>query len=105
MGAAPSSPGSPDTHRTGSSDSGGVGTPEDPNASPPLVTPKGLSAASTPEAEDIAGFDLGRADEDELDFDAPPPKWATTPVMPKQPKRSGFFTAMRSPLKELVHSR
>ena len=58
-------------------------------------------AAATPPPPGDAG--------DDENFDADiydnPPAWALTPVLPKPPKRSGFFTAVRSPLKELERTR
>ena len=111
MGASPSSPESAPTQRTDfTSDSGGVQTPTLVGSSP-FVTPRPVSGVSSPEEglPNIAGLEIGQhgavGDDEELDPYAPPPMWAVTPVLPKQRKRSGIFNAIRSPLKELVHSR
>ena len=103
MGAEQSSP-VHETHRSDVSfDSSIVLTPT--AHTPSDSSRDGSVATSSPPEESQA--ELSRAEEMsecEEDVNAEAlPAWATTPVMPKQPRN--FFFSMRSPLKELVHTR
>lgn len=69
-------------------------TPTDGISSPPVKISPPVGALD----------DDGGADDPTLY--EPPPVWATTPVMPKQPKpRYTFFTIRSDPLKDLQRSR
>lgn len=101
MGAAPSSPApSAETCRTESSDNL---TPTQPFVNEVVDA---TSAGSTPEA-DVAFPELATPrldDDDNEDLFTPPPEWALTPIW-KPRKRPGFFSNIRSPLKDLVQTR
>ena len=107
MGAGQSSP-VHDTHRSDvSSDSSIVLTPSALAYQAGSNSSRDCSAASSPPEESQA--ELSRTEEmSECEEAAGAnaeslPAWATTPVMPKQPRN--FFFSMRSPLKELMHTR
>ena len=102
MGAAPSTDSSGATHRTDATDVSSSSSAM-AAASP---QPSECSAHATPESTspEVQQSEVDVSDE-EFDDYAPPPAWAMTPVLPKPPKRSGFFSAMRSPLKELERTR